>query len=164
MPLAPSKRPRKPKAVTKRSADWEPYKKAIFTMHLEQNMPLHKVKHNIEKEYGFKAELRQYRSRISQWGQDKNIKPQEMQAIVRKRQERKLIEPHKRELVFEVRGNEVDRQKIERWMKRHNVSDSFLYAPSPAASTPSAVGCHTEPGSPVLTTITSTALSLTGIL
>ena len=56
-----------------------------------------------------------------------------MQAIVRKRQKRKLVETHKDELVFEVRGSEVELQKIERWMKRHDVADSFLYAPSPAA-------------------------------
>jgi hypothetical protein len=36
-------------------------------------------------------------------------------------------------LMFEVRGSEVELQKIERWMKRHDVVDSFLYAPSPAA-------------------------------
>jgi hypothetical protein len=71
--------------------------------------------------------------RISKWGEDKNVKPQEMQAIVRKRQKRKLVETDKRQLVFKVRDNEVERQKIERWMKRHDVADSFLYAPSPAA-------------------------------
>ena len=56
MRLTSSKRPRKPKAVAIRSADWEPYKKAILTLHLEQNMPLRKVQQMIEKEYGFKAE------------------------------------------------------------------------------------------------------------
>jgi hypothetical protein len=56
-----------------------------------------------------------------------------MQAIVRKRQERKLVETDKRQLVFKVRGSEVELQKIERWMKRHNVADSFLYAPNPGA-------------------------------
>ena len=79
-----------------------------------------------------KSPLRQYRSCITRWGKDKNVKFEEMQAIVRKRQQRNIIEPHKRGLVFEVRGNEVDRQKIERWMKRDKESDSFLYAPSPA--------------------------------
>lgn len=56
-----------------------------------------------------------------------------MEAIVRKRQKRKLVETDKGELVFEVRGSQVESQKIERWMKRHKVADSFLYAPSPAA-------------------------------
>lgn len=77
--------------------------------------------------------LRQYRTRVSQWGKDKNIKPCEMKAIVKKRQRRKLIETRKRELVFEVRGNEVSTQKIERWMRRNGVSDSQLYAPSSPA-------------------------------
>jgi hypothetical protein len=77
--------------------------------------------------------LRQYRSRISQWGKDKNVKSQEMEAIVRKRQKRILIETNKSQLIFEVRGSQVEPQKIERWMKRHEVADSFLYAPSPAA-------------------------------
>lgn len=52
---------------------------------------------------------------------------------MRKRQKRKLVEIDKGQLVFEVRGSEVEQQKIERWMKRHNIADSFLYAPSPAA-------------------------------
>jgi hypothetical protein len=71
--------------------------------------------------------------RISQWGKDKNVKPQEMQAIVRKRQKRKLVETDKGQLAFEVRGSEVELRKIERWMKRHDVVESALYAPSPAA-------------------------------
>jgi hypothetical protein len=71
--------------------------------------------------------------RISQWGMDKNVKPQEMRAIVRKRQQRRLNERNRGDLVFEVRGDTVEPHKIDRWMKRHNVPDSLLYAPSPAA-------------------------------
>lgn len=52
---------------------------------------------------------------------------------MRKRQKRKLVETDKGQLAFEVRGTEVDLHKIERWMKRHDVVDSALYAPSPAA-------------------------------
>ena len=59
--------------------------------------------------------LRQYRTRISQWGQDKNIKPQEMKAIVRKRLKRKLIESDKRDLQFEIRGNRVEMAKVDRY-------------------------------------------------
>ncbi|KAF2189775.1 hypothetical protein K469DRAFT_625736 [Zopfia rhizophila CBS 207.26] len=74
-----------------------------------------------------------------------------MRAIVRKRQQRKVIEANKGELVFQVRGYEVEPQKIDRWMKRHEVPESLLYAPSPTASTPSAVRCRTisERNSPV---------------
>lgn len=52
---------------------------------------------------------------------------------MRKRQKRKLVETDKRPLVFEVRDDQVEPQKIERWMKRHDVAESFLYVPSPAA-------------------------------
>ncbi|KAF2467662.1 uncharacterized protein BDR25DRAFT_291611 [Lindgomyces ingoldianus] len=74
-----------------------------------------------------------------------------MEAIVRKQQQRKLLEVDKRELEFTVRGSRVKPQKIDRWMKRNSVTKNSLYAPSPATSTPSAVDCRTisERGSPV---------------
>ncbi|KAF2820930.1 TPR-like protein [Ophiobolus disseminans] len=161
-PMGPPDRPRKRKAATLRADDWEPYKKRILDLHIEQKKSLPEVRQIVEKECGFKAELRQYRSRVSQWGKDKNVKPQEMQAIVRKRQKRKLVDTNKGQLVFEVRGSLVEPPKIERWMKRHNVVDSVLYAPSPAASTPSAVGCHTisERGSPAMISMYSPAASV----
>jgi hypothetical protein len=77
--------------------------------------------------------VRQFRTRISQWGLDKNIKPQEMKAIVKKRQQRKLVERDKGELIFTVRGNVVEPKKVDRWMKRNEISESVLYTPSPAA-------------------------------
>lgn len=61
------------------------------------------------------------------------MKLHEMKAIVRKRQRRKLVETNKGELEFEVRGSQVQQQKIERWMKRHGVVESSLYPSSPAA-------------------------------
>lgn len=56
-----------------------------------------------------------------------------MKAIVRRRQQRALVETDKADLTFRVRGLEVEPQKIERWMKRHAVIESMVYAPSPAA-------------------------------
>lgn len=47
---------RKRKAVTLRPDDWEPYKKRILDLHIEQNKPLPEVRQVMEKEYGFKAE------------------------------------------------------------------------------------------------------------
>ena len=61
------------------------------------------------------------------------MKTHEMQAIVRKRQKRMLVETGKGQLKFDVRGKPVERQKIERWMKRNSVVESALYAPIPAA-------------------------------
>ena len=71
--------------------------------------------------------------RISKWHLDKNIKPNEMQAIVRKRQQRKLAEPDKGELRFWVRDQEVKAGKINRWMMRNRIPERNIYIPSPAA-------------------------------
>jgi hypothetical protein len=71
---------------------------------------------------------------VSKWGLDKNVKPNEMKVIVKKRQQRKLVETNKRELVFKMRGNLVEPQKIDRWMMRNAIPEDMIYAPSPAAS------------------------------
>jgi hypothetical protein len=112
---------------------------------------LNKDQETIEAEFGFHAEyafcqkrthrtvvltflrVRQYKSRITQWKSNKNVKREEMKHIDRKRQERKLLQPNRPELTFQVRGIEVDSAKIERWMNRHEVPESMLYAPSPVA-------------------------------
>ncbi|KIM95304.1 hypothetical protein OIDMADRAFT_71929, partial [Oidiodendron maius Zn] len=131
IPMGPPTKTRKRKAPTLRADNWEPYKVRIVELHITQGLPLREVKKKIEEESGFIAELRQYRTRISQWGMDKNVKPNEMSAVVKKRQQRKIIEVNKRDLVFHVRGHKVDPQKIDRWMKRHEVPESLLYVPSP---------------------------------
>jgi hypothetical protein len=70
---------------------------------------------------------------LSQWGKDKNVKPNEMKAIVRKRQQRKLVETNKGGLIFKVRGSLVEPEKIDRWMKRNGILEEMVYVPSPAA-------------------------------
>jgi hypothetical protein len=64
---------------------------------------------------------------------DKNVKPKEVKAIVRKRQQRKLVETDKKERIFQIRGSIVETRKIDRWMKKEVAPESMLYAPSPAA-------------------------------
>ncbi|KAI4669197.1 uncharacterized protein J4E79_001240 [Alternaria viburni] len=119
-------RPRKKKARTLRETDWEPYKDRIIQLHHVEKRPLPEVRILIEQELGFIAE-----SRLTQWKLDKNIKPEEMRAIVRHRQRRELVETDKSSLMFRVRGQEVEPQKIERWMKRHNAIESMTSAFSP---------------------------------
>ncbi|KAF3044147.1 hypothetical protein E8E12_010387 [Didymella heteroderae] len=139
VPTGPSKR--KPKATTLRDQDWEPLRARIVELHIIGDLPLKTVKEVLQKEYGFHAEIRQYRSRISKWKLDKNVKPVEMMAIVRKLQERRIANPDKRLLRFQVRKNEVGMDKISRWMKSHRVPDDQLYDPriDPLSPTPSAV-------------------------
>ncbi|EEU42495.1 uncharacterized protein NECHADRAFT_80092 [Fusarium vanettenii 77-13-4] len=131
--MGPPPKRRKKKAPTLRAEAWEPYKARILELHVTQKLSLGMVKKKIEEEFGFTAEIRQYRTRISQWGKDKNIKRVEMEAIVRKQQQRKLADSDKRELAFTVRDRTVEQHKIDRWMKSHKVPQDLLYAPSPVA-------------------------------
>ncbi|SCO78170.1 uncharacterized protein FRV6_02383 [Fusarium oxysporum] len=129
----PPRKNRKKKAPTLRDEDWEPFKDRILELYETHKLPLEKVKTMIEEEFGFTAQPRQYQSRITKWGKDKNIKKVEMTAIVRKHQQREILETGKRKLCFTVRGREVEADKIDRWMDRNNVPRNDLYAPSPAA-------------------------------
>nr|RBQ98924.1 hypothetical protein FVER53263_03224 [Fusarium verticillioides] len=139
----PTRKSRKKKAPTLRDEDFEPFKDRILELYETQKLPLQKVKSIIEEEFGFTAQPRQYQTRITKWGKDKNVKKVEMKAIVRKHQQREIVETDKRKLCFTVRGKEVDAGKIDRWMDRNNVPRNDLYAPSSAASTPSVVDCRT---------------------
>lgn len=57
-----------------------------------------------------------------------------MKAIVRKRQQRKILEKEKGDFEVEVRGNIVVPQKIDRYMQDHGISQSSLYPASPDAA------------------------------
>ena len=70
---------------------------------------------------------------MNRWGLDKKVKTHEMKAIVRKRQRRKLVETHKGDLNFILRGNVVNPGKIDRWMARNEIAEDMLYSPGPAA-------------------------------
>jgi len=149
--VQPPSRIRKKKAPTLRENDWEPFRERIVDLY-SSGMPLKQVKQAMETEFKFCAEyvsdvrreesfelakrsvrVRQYKSCINRWKVDKNVKPSEMKAIVKKRQKRRLIETEKPELMFYVRGNNVEPAKIDRWMARHDVPASLLYSPSLAA-------------------------------
>ncbi|KAF2469209.1 uncharacterized protein BDR25DRAFT_315650 [Lindgomyces ingoldianus] len=91
-PMGPPTWSRKKKAPTLRANAWEPYKARIIELNITQKLPLRNVKEIIKEEFGSTAAVRQYRSRTTQWRKDKNIKPEEMRAIARKQQRRKLVE------------------------------------------------------------------------
>lgn len=60
---------------------------------------------------------KQYRDRIKKWGLNKNIQPDEMEAMIRKQQKRKL-ESNKRS-TFRVRKRPVNPEKINQYIKEH---------------------------------------------
>jgi hypothetical protein len=75
--------------------------------------------------------MRMFRSRLSAWGQDKNSKMHEMQALA--------IEAYRhrsagRRVIFIVRGKEVTYETVQRYFKRRGTSIEAVAVKSPARS------------------------------
>ncbi|TQW02686.1 C6 finger domain protein [Cordyceps javanica] len=104
-------------------------------------MSLPDVRALMQKERGFEATyvLRQYRSRISHWGLDKNVKKKEMHFIARKYNEMKIRSKSNSTYTFRVRGKIVPRAKIRRWVERTGPNRTDAIQDGASKSTPSDV-------------------------
>jgi hypothetical protein len=69
--------------------------------------------------------MRQYKSKIKEWGLEKNFKNEDMQAIVRKDSKRKSENPHKATR-FRCRKRQVPQHRIERCRRDHASSDETM--------------------------------------
>ncbi|OIW27887.1 hypothetical protein CONLIGDRAFT_705860 [Coniochaeta ligniaria NRRL 30616] len=134
--MAPPPLNRRPKARTLRNEDWAPVKDRVLELRKDKRKRLREVKEMILTEFGFEATERQYKWKIDQWNAGKNVRRNEMKAIVRKGQIRTVAEPDKRSLTFELRGEVVPKEKIDRFMKREQVPFDAIYSPSSGAETP----------------------------
>lgn len=88
---------------------------------------------------------RQYKSILNKWNVGKNIRKDEMKAIVRKRQSRLVREPDKRANVFELRGEIVPEEKITRFMRREEIPVDLVYSPASGARKSSGIMVSVEP-------------------
>ena len=68
---------------------------------------------------------RQYNTKIGEWRIGKNVKDNEMRAIIRKEQKRKMEDPPK-ESVFRVRKQHVNPHKIARFKRSKGVTDDDI--------------------------------------
>ena len=62
---------------------------------------------------------------IAKWGVGKNVKDNEMRAIIRKEQQRKMEHPPK-DSIFRVRKRPLEPQKIARFRRDKNVGDNDI--------------------------------------
>ncbi|CZR50274.1 uncharacterized protein PAC_00146 [Phialocephala subalpina] len=128
--------------------DWEAQRATFQRLYSTEDKTLQEVIEVMEKEYGFRATKKQYKTKIKRWGLEKNVKDKEMSTIVRK--ERKRREVDGKESEFLVRGRVVPQEKIRRYMKRTETSaHAALSQTSPAASTPSDIFYHTPTADPM---------------
>ena len=100
------------------SGHWERQRSLIHQLYVAEDKSLPQVVDEMRGISGFTATERQYKRRISEWRLDKNIKDDEMRAIIATQSWRLR---HGKASKFYVRGREVDAQKIKRFARRKEV-------------------------------------------
>ncbi|KAH7317559.1 hypothetical protein BKA65DRAFT_514723 [Rhexocercosporidium sp. MPI-PUGE-AT-0058] len=130
------------------SSVWQDLRDRITQLYSVQNKSLVEVMGVMATEHGFVATQRQYKTKISEWHLDKNIKDEEIRFIARTQVKRAHED---KDTDFRVRGRDVDPEKISRAVKRKKITEEELLA-MPAAPTPSDISYGTpsvvDPQSP----------------
>lgn len=103
-----------------------------MSLYIDKALSLKEVMDVLEREHNFKASYcqplpfssielttkrqKQFKSKLMEWNLRKNIKPADMQYIASLMRARRETG---KSTVVRVRGEMVDRAKIERWLKRN---------------------------------------------
>ncbi|KFA69124.1 hypothetical protein S40285_00022 [Stachybotrys chlorohalonatus IBT 40285] len=125
---------------------WDAKRPIITKLYQEEKRPLKEVMDILEKEHGFTATVKMFKSRIWKWGLDKKLKSDEVLAILHLKRERDQY--HKR-TVYTIRDHPVDLDNINRYVKRNpSLMARFRAGQTPNRHTISEVRCHTPPPSP----------------
>ncbi|KAL8639648.1 MAG: hypothetical protein Q9228_003342 [Teloschistes exilis] len=98
--------------------DWEHHRETIERLYVADDRSLPEVVSMMSAWHGFVATERQYKRRISDWHLDKNVKDEEMRAIIATESSR--LQQGKRS-VFYVRDRQVDSKKIDRFAHRKKI-------------------------------------------
>jgi len=69
--------------------------------------------------------VKQYKSKLKEWGLEKNIKENDMRAIVRKDLKRKAEDPF-RATIFRLRKRLIPTEKIERYKRDHGLVEGTI--------------------------------------
>ncbi|KAF4983393.1 hypothetical protein FZEAL_1122 [Fusarium zealandicum] len=128
------------------SAEWLAKRPIITRLYQEEKRPLKEVMEILEREHGFTATVKMYKSRIWKWGLDKKLKSDEVLAILIRRTER---EAQNKASEFTIRGQPVDIDNINRYVRRNpGLVARFHAGEVPSIQTTMEVQCRTP--SPVL--------------
>ncbi|KAL9585533.1 MAG: hypothetical protein Q9203_004211 [Teloschistes exilis] len=121
--------------------DWEHHRETIERLYVADDRSLPEVVSMMSAWHGFVATERQYKRRISDWHLDKNVKDEEMRAIIATESSR--LQQGKRS-VFYVRNRQVDSKKIDRFAHRKKI-DKYRSAALAKSTLPPDVRCITPP-------------------
>lgn len=115
-------------------SEWETQKSTIRRLYVDEEKTVKDVQTFLGRT-DFVVTQKQLKDRIKKWGFDiKNIKTDDMKAIARLRAKRKT---EGKESTFRVNKQPVNERKVDRFLKRHNISENDLLSirsPENAAS------------------------------
>lgn len=137
------------------SEQWEAKRGIITRLYQEEKKSLKEVMDYLEKEHGFTATVKMFKSRIWKWGLDKKLKSDEVLAImVLKRDRDAANKPSE----FTIRDQPVDMDNINRYIKRNpQLVARFRAGDVPSMQTIIEVKCRTPSPPPAAPVITTTA-------
>lgn len=97
------------------SQDWDRYRAIITKLYREDGLHLKRVKEIMSEQFNFSASERMYKTRISKWALDKNLKAHDVMVIYRMNHARAMIGKRS---IFTVRGRPMEYSRIEQYLRR----------------------------------------------
>ncbi|TDZ54639.1 hypothetical protein CTRI78_v006198 [Colletotrichum trifolii] len=120
---------------------WETKRPIITRLYQEEKKSLKEVMEIMERDYHFVATVKMYKSRIWKWGLDKKLKGDEVLAIMLLKRDRDAL---KRPTEYRIRGQLVDLDNINRYLKRNpSLMAKFRAGQTPSVQTALEVTCRT---------------------
>ncbi|KZL66751.1 hypothetical protein CT0861_04456 [Colletotrichum tofieldiae] len=120
---------------------WETKRPIIARLYQEEKKSLKEVMEIMQRDYHFVATVKMYKSRIWKWGLDKKLKGDEVLAIMLLKRDRDVL---KKPTEFRIRGQLVDLENINRYLKRNpSLMAKFKAGQTPSVQTALEVTCRT---------------------
>lgn len=119
----------------------------FFTrLYFDEGKTLKDVRALLASQYGFKASVRMYKTRIEMWGLNKNRKADEMRALVSMALERQCAGKRSR---FRIRGRIVPFAEAQKYFRRKGIKNlGDIFAQSDEVLAQSDLTCSTAGNSP----------------
>ncbi|KAL2037648.1 hypothetical protein N7G274_009593 [Stereocaulon virgatum] len=124
---------------------WVKHRTLIAQLYEERSLA--EVMDFMERQHGFRATTKMYKTHIKKYGLDKKNKELEMRAIVRKQRRRAA---QGKQSLFRIRGRTIDYESVIRYWKRKGISIEESIAQPRECATPEALECVTPIPSPIV--------------
>ena len=117
--------------------DWNNLRQTITRLYLEENLKLSEVRDKLEKQYGFRATPKMYKTRLKAWGIEKNLKRADVELCTHTIQREDARNAGEVRII--IRGRPVSLASVLRHAKRRKHTLQGLAA---AASAPTELHPH----------------------